>query len=249
MWTIPRCLPGSGLKPWEDLQLWIPVSSMPMDKFANMDEKLWILEDLNMMYIRQIALSLQVKLSVSTSRCLILLHATCRDHFWSESSTLVCISVGIEYSNFHFIDHYVWFSGLFSAWNRYQTESAADPSCKVLRGVDWRIIQVDTQVELIPPWSPPFTDLSLTASRKQQYMLSLSPVFWVFFGSPLLKWGSHTVHSCTCEPHQSLWEPVCMCVCVYVSSLKEGMRFSLRHYLAYPPNANLQTFFSFYHFQ
>lgn len=54
---------------------------MPMDKFANMDEKLWILEDLNMMYIRQIALSLQVKLSVSTSRCLILLHATCRDHF------------------------------------------------------------------------------------------------------------------------------------------------------------------------
>lgn len=38
-----------------------------MDKFANMDEKLWILEDLNMMYIRQIALSLKVKLSVSTS--------------------------------------------------------------------------------------------------------------------------------------------------------------------------------------
>lgn len=39
---------------------------MPMEKFANMDEKLWILEDLNMMYIRQIALSLQVKLSVFT---------------------------------------------------------------------------------------------------------------------------------------------------------------------------------------
>lgn len=38
-----------------------------MDKFANMDEKLWILEDLNMMYIRQIALSLQVKLSLPTS--------------------------------------------------------------------------------------------------------------------------------------------------------------------------------------
>lgn len=34
---------------------------MPVDKFANMEEKLWILEDLNMMYIRQIALSLQVK--------------------------------------------------------------------------------------------------------------------------------------------------------------------------------------------
>lgn len=34
---------------------------MPMDKLANMDERLWILEDLNMMYIRQIALSLQVK--------------------------------------------------------------------------------------------------------------------------------------------------------------------------------------------
>lgn len=33
-----------------------------MDKLANMDERLWILEDLNMMYIRQIALSLQVKL-------------------------------------------------------------------------------------------------------------------------------------------------------------------------------------------
>ncbi|XP_033946548.1 rhotekin isoform X3 [Pseudochaenichthys georgianus] len=32
---------------------------MPVDKFANMEEKLWILEDLNMMYIRQIALSLQ----------------------------------------------------------------------------------------------------------------------------------------------------------------------------------------------
>ncbi|XP_011614344.2 rhotekin isoform X2 [Takifugu rubripes] len=32
---------------------------MPMDKLANMDERLWILEDLNMMYIRQIALSLQ----------------------------------------------------------------------------------------------------------------------------------------------------------------------------------------------
>lgn len=35
---------------------------MPVDKFANMEEKLWILEDLNMMYIRQIALSLQVKM-------------------------------------------------------------------------------------------------------------------------------------------------------------------------------------------
>lgn len=34
---------------------------MPVDKHANMEEKLWILEDLNMMYIRQIALSLQVK--------------------------------------------------------------------------------------------------------------------------------------------------------------------------------------------
>lgn len=34
---------------------------MPVDTFANMEEKLWILEDLNMMYIRQIALSLQVK--------------------------------------------------------------------------------------------------------------------------------------------------------------------------------------------
>lgn len=33
---------------------------MPVDKLANMEEKLWILEDLNMMYIRQIALSLQV---------------------------------------------------------------------------------------------------------------------------------------------------------------------------------------------
>lgn len=33
-----------------------------MDKLANMDERLWILEDLNMMYIRQIALSLQVQL-------------------------------------------------------------------------------------------------------------------------------------------------------------------------------------------
>ncbi|KAM6965110.1 rhotekin [Aplochiton taeniatus] len=32
---------------------------MPMDSLANMEEKLWILEDLNMMYIRQIALSLQ----------------------------------------------------------------------------------------------------------------------------------------------------------------------------------------------
>ncbi|XP_029019278.1 rhotekin isoform X3 [Betta splendens] len=32
---------------------------MPVDGFANMEEKLWILEDLNMMYIRQIALSLQ----------------------------------------------------------------------------------------------------------------------------------------------------------------------------------------------
>ncbi|XP_072290280.1 rhotekin isoform X2 [Eucyclogobius newberryi] len=30
-----------------------------MDKFVDMEEKLWILEDLNMMYIRQIALSLQ----------------------------------------------------------------------------------------------------------------------------------------------------------------------------------------------
>lgn len=34
---------------------------MPTDnKYANMEEKLRILEDLNMMYIRQIALSLQV---------------------------------------------------------------------------------------------------------------------------------------------------------------------------------------------
>ncbi|XP_077416564.1 rhotekin isoform X2 [Vanacampus margaritifer] len=32
---------------------------MPVDKLTNMEEKLWILEDLNMMYIRQIALSLQ----------------------------------------------------------------------------------------------------------------------------------------------------------------------------------------------
>lgn len=34
---------------------------MPGDKLASMDERLWILEDLNMMYIRQIALSLQVR--------------------------------------------------------------------------------------------------------------------------------------------------------------------------------------------
>ncbi|MED6279007.1 hypothetical protein CHARACLAT_030076 [Characodon lateralis] len=33
---------------------------MPTDKYADMEEKLWILEDLNMMYIRQIALSLQM---------------------------------------------------------------------------------------------------------------------------------------------------------------------------------------------
>ncbi|XP_057689056.1 rhotekin isoform X2 [Corythoichthys intestinalis] len=32
---------------------------MPADNLTNMEEKLWILEDLNMMYIRQIALSLQ----------------------------------------------------------------------------------------------------------------------------------------------------------------------------------------------
>lgn len=32
---------------------------MPLNRFADMEEKLWILEDLNMMYIRQIALSLQ----------------------------------------------------------------------------------------------------------------------------------------------------------------------------------------------
>lgn len=38
-----------------------PLRRMPVDKFTNMEEKLWILEDLNMMYIRQIALSLQVK--------------------------------------------------------------------------------------------------------------------------------------------------------------------------------------------
>lgn len=38
---------------------------MPVDKFTNMEEKLWILEDLNMMYIRQIALSLQVKVVMS----------------------------------------------------------------------------------------------------------------------------------------------------------------------------------------
>lgn len=41
---------------------------MPTDKLANMDERLWILEDLNMMYIRQIALSLQVKLPASRAR-------------------------------------------------------------------------------------------------------------------------------------------------------------------------------------
>ncbi|XP_066509577.1 rhotekin-like isoform X2 [Hoplias malabaricus] len=32
---------------------------MPIDRLADMEDKLWILEDLNMMYIRQIALSLQ----------------------------------------------------------------------------------------------------------------------------------------------------------------------------------------------
>ena len=41
---------------------------MPMDnKYANMEEKLRILEDLNMMYIRQIALSLQVRCSTRKS--------------------------------------------------------------------------------------------------------------------------------------------------------------------------------------
>lgn len=35
---------------------------MPIDKLVDMEEKLRILEDLNMMYIRQIALSLQVKI-------------------------------------------------------------------------------------------------------------------------------------------------------------------------------------------
>ena len=46
---------------------WIFPLKMPIEKYANMEEKLWILEDLNMMYIRQIALSLQVKVS---STCL-----------------------------------------------------------------------------------------------------------------------------------------------------------------------------------
>lgn len=41
---------------------------MPVDKLANMEEKLWILEDLNMMYIRQIALSLQVTLLSSLAQ-------------------------------------------------------------------------------------------------------------------------------------------------------------------------------------
>lgn len=34
---------------------------MPIDRLADMEEKLRILEDLNMIYIRQIALSLKVK--------------------------------------------------------------------------------------------------------------------------------------------------------------------------------------------
>lgn len=56
--------------------MWISASRMPVDKFANMEEKLWILEDLNMMYIRQIALSLQVKVCLLlqlTITCFLLL--------------------------------------------------------------------------------------------------------------------------------------------------------------------------------
>ena len=45
---------------------------MPIDRFANMEEKLWILEDLNMMYIRQIALSLQVIGRVTFTVCVLL---------------------------------------------------------------------------------------------------------------------------------------------------------------------------------
>ena len=55
---------------------------MPIDRFANMEEKLWILEDLNMMYIRQIALSLQVIGLVTFTVCSVVvpdssLHVCC----------------------------------------------------------------------------------------------------------------------------------------------------------------------------
>lgn len=72
---------------------------MPVDKFANMEEKLWILEDLNMMYIRQIALSLQVKVDFNfqlTITCVWLparVYLLCCRQFLHNLKALGCVSV------------------------------------------------------------------------------------------------------------------------------------------------------------
>lgn len=63
---------------------------MPVDKLANMEEKLWILEDLNMMYIRQIALSLQVTLLSSLALVGVFCFCFCFCNIYIYCASFVC---------------------------------------------------------------------------------------------------------------------------------------------------------------
>lgn len=81
-------------------------------------------------------------------------------------------------------------------------------------------------------------NLSLTASRKQRCMPSISP-----FSSPLFNLGSHTVRSCTCEPHESLRECVRACVnqcCVLRKKALHAVLIKATTFLPFPPS-NLQN--------
>lgn len=88
-----------------------------------------------------------------------------------------------------------------------------------------------------PVWHPSGADTAMVSSfhrsladSRKQCLPSLSPVFF-WGGGGLPCWNE--VHTQSTAAHVSLISP-CGSLCVCVSSLKEGMRFSLRQYLPPP---------------
>lgn len=106
--------------------------------------------------------------------------------------------------------------------------SAVCSCCKVYRGVVWGIFLCDKQVALTLVRALLFTDGKALTDSKQK--TTLHAIHLSLSVSPP-NWGSHTVHSCTCGPHKSLWECACMwervCYCAPSKTQKGINPFNL----------------------
>ena len=244
-WTFsPGYLRGSCVRRSQEVVCgYFLLGRMPVDKFTNMEEKLWILEDLNMMYIRQIALSLQVKSWLPV------------DHHLSRiPCTRVCCSFCAAHTSFHTVSKLFGVRGcekrscltLFyfpfslidtsSPFRRVcqpRAQCIAVPVCSCAsacsevyrRGLLRNLFYVTNNPGVVfPLFFLQTAQLSLTANRKQHRMPSVSP-------SPRLPLPTG-VQAQSTAAHMGLMSPcgnACMCVCVCRLILC-SIRLSLRQY-------------------